>query len=321
MADHKPLLAEAQAIGDLGPARVDDETFRKLADEARRPPAPGVTLFGHGPGTIRTEPEPVRNLPIVLPPLAVPDPARIWANLAPASLDPAWLAGNGLFPAASTDPVAAAFDILRTRLAQTMAEKGWRRLAVTSPTHGCGKSFVAANLALGLARRPGSRSVLLDFELRRPGLATLLGVPQAGALSEVLTGAQPIEAHLLRVGTTLALGLNDRPVPNASDVLHSAETAAALDALTEALEPEIMLFDMPPVLANDDVLAILPQVDAVLLVADGTRTLAADITACERLFADRTPLLGVVLNRAQDLELARYRYRSRRGWGWPWARG
>ncbi len=313
MADHKPLMIEAQAIAHPGPSPMDDDTFRKLAEEARRAPGPGVPVFGHTGGTPRAPAEPVRNLPVVLPPLSPPDPARTWEALAQVTLDQSWLAGNGLFPQASSEPAAAAFDILRTRLSQAMAERGWKRLAVTSPTHGCGKSFVAANLALSLARRPGSRTVLVDLELRRPGLATLLGAPPVGALSEMLSGAQPIGSHLLRHGPSLALALNDRGIANASDVLQAPATAAALDAMAEALAPDLMIFDTPPVLANDDVLAVLPMVDAVLLVADGTRTLPADITACERLFADRRPLLGVVLNRAQDLELNRYRYRLRRG--------
>jgi Mrp family chromosome partitioning ATPase len=317
MQNHKPLLAEAETLAHLGPAAMDDDQFRKLAEDARRPPPPGIGLFGPGSGAPRAPAEPVPNLPVVLPRLADPDPLRTWDGLARVGLDPLWLAGNGLFPSASTDPAAAAFDILRTRLLQAVADRGWRRIAVTSPTHGCGKTFVAANLALSLARRPATRNVLLDFELRRPGLATLLGAPAPGAIEDMLTGRQPIESHLVRHGDTLALGLNDRPVVAAAERLQSPDTAAALDALVEALAPEVILIDTPPLLANDDVLAILPRVDAVLLVADGTRSLPDDITASERLLADHKPLLGVVLNRAQDLDLGRTRYRARRAF-WPW---
>ena len=81
------------------------------------------------------------------------NPARVWESLGAVSLSPETLTGNSLFPAASDHPAAVAFDILRTRLLHGLAEKGWKRIAVTSPTHGCGKSFVAANLALSLAQR------------------------------------------------------------------------------------------------------------------------------------------------------------------------
>lgn len=69
-----------------------------------------------------------------------------------------------------------------------------------------------------------------------------------------------------------------------------------------------MVIDMPPALGNDDVISMLPRLDAVLLVADGTRTTAEDIRACERLFEGRVPLMGVVLNRAKDSTARRYRY-------------
>jgi Mrp family chromosome partitioning ATPase len=70
----------------------------------------------------------------------------------------------------------------------------------------------------------------------------------------------------------------------------------------------LVVIDAPPVLMSDDVLALLPQLDAVLLIVDGTKTTAAEVRACERLFDGQCPLMGVVLNRAQDRGLGRYRY-------------
>lgn len=236
------------------------------------------------------------------------NPSKVWESLGPLSLSAKHLAGNGLFPQSGSDPAAAAFDVLRTRLLHGLADKGWRRIAVTSPTHGCGKSFVATNLALSLARRPGSRTALIDLDLRRPRLADLLGVPDAAPLEEFLSGDQPLEAQFRRFGRTLALGMNGEAVEHASERLHNPDTVMALDAMLEQLDPEVVLYDMPPALVGDDVLALAPCIDAVLLVTDGTRTSPEDIRACERLFEGRLPLMGVVLNRAQDRKAAQYRY-------------
>lgn len=235
-------------------------------------------------------------------------PERAWESLGPVVLDAEKLVGNGLFPYPSSDPAAAAFDILRTRLLHGLTARGWKRIAVTSPTHGCGKSFVATNLALSLARRPESRTVLLDLDLRRPQLADLLGQRDVAPLREFLTGEQPLESHFRRVGRTLALGLNGEAVQDASDLLHDPETALGLAAMQEQLDPEVVLYDLPPALVADDVLALAGQIDAVLLVTDGTRTTPEDIRACERLFEGQLPLMGVVLNRAQDRKIGRYRY-------------
>lgn len=236
------------------------------------------------------------------------NPAKAWESLTPVTLAADHLIGNGLFPQSSDDPAAAAFDMLRTRVLQGLADKGWKRIGVTSPTHGCGKSFVATNLALSLARRPSGRTVLLDLDLRRPQLADLLGLKDVPALEDFLNGEQPLEGVFRRFGRTLALGLNGQAVANAAETLHTPDTAAALEAMLEQLDPEVVLHDLPPALTSDDVLALAPALDAVLLVTDGTKSTPEEIRACERLFAGRLPILGVVLNRAQDPLASRHGY-------------
>jgi len=282
------------------------------SDTRRDTQARGISLFRPGQASSRmpvtldqATGREIFSMPL---PEALFNPTKVWESLAPVALNPDHLTGNGLFPSASSDPAAAAFDILRTRLLQGLSDKGWCRIAVTSPTHGCGKSFVATNLALSLARRPDSRTVLIDLDLRRPQLAALLGLRDIGPLQEFLSGEQPLESQFRRVGRTLALGLNGTAVAEASDLLHSPDTGLALRAMTDQLDPQVVIFDLPPALVNDDVLALAGEVDAVLLVTDATRTTPDDIRACERLFKDRLPLMGVVLNRARDRTIGRYRY-------------
>lgn len=275
-----------------------------------------VSVFGRGRAargvTARFDPSDGRESHVSLAEFARHNPARTWDSLTAVKLDGDHLVGNGLFPGGVADAAnglaARAFDTLRTRLLQTMAERGWTRLAITSPTHGCGKTLVAANLALGLARRAHSRTVLVDLDLRRPSLADMLGVADVPPLSEFLSGDQPLESHFRRFGQTLALGLNSQPVTRASDLLLDPDTSEVLDDMHDRLEPEMVLFDLPPALVCDDLMAMRGHIDAVLLVADGTRSSPADIRACEKLFDGSLPLLGVVLNRAQDSSLGRYRY-------------
>ncbi|RUS60142.1 exopolysaccharide biosynthesis protein [Pseudorhodobacter sp. E13] len=308
MANHDILLTSANWSADLGQAPMDDESFRKMAEEVKRPRSTGVSVFrnthstAHPPATVEAE---QTSGALNLSP---PNPDRVWESLNPVALNAATLAGNGLFANAQQSPEIAHFDILRTRLLHAMQERGWTRIAITSPTHGCGKSFVAANLALSLARRPSSRTVLLDLELRQPALANLFGLTDIGPIREFLNGEQPLESHFRRVGRTLALGLNGTPVSAAAEVLHEPSTTDTLDAMVAQLHPDLIVIDAPPVLVSDDVLALLPKVDAVLLIVDGTKTTAEEVRACERLFEGNCPLMGVVLNRAQDRGLRRYRY-------------
>lgn len=236
------------------------------------------------------------------------NPARAWESLTAVQLEADKLLGNGLFPMPSNQPAALAIDQLRSKLLHGIAARGWKRIAVTSPTHGCGKSFVATNLALSLARRAGSRTALIDLDLRRPQLAGLLGLQDAPEFAEFLTGDQPLESVFRRFGRTLALGLNSKPVAMAAELLHSPETTLALAAMVDQLDPEVVLYDMPPALGTDDLLALAPSLDAVLLVVDGTKSTPADVRACESLLEGRMPLLGVVLNRAQDRAAQRHVY-------------
>ena len=280
-----------------------------------RPPQRGPVASLFRPGQIVSAPamtlDLVKGREIFTAPLAPlrVNPAKVWESLSAVQLSVEKLQGNNLFPLPSNQPAALAVDQLRSKILHGLATKGWKRIAVTSPTHGCGKSFVATNLALSLARRPASRTALIDLDLRRPQLAGLLGLTDLPEFADFLNGDQPLESVFRRFGRTLALGLNGAPVEMAAEMLHSPETAVALSALVDQLDPEVVIYDMPPALGTDDVLAMAPSLDAVLLVADGTKTTAEDLRACERLFEGRIPLMGVVLNRAQD------RAAQRRGYG------
>lgn len=312
MTAHKISRIDGQPLEDVGLTPQDDENFRKLAEEAQRPPVTGAPVFRPAAQPRPAIRDRVANLPVPLPRLTPPDPRQVWESLNGVTLDALRLERNGLFVNPSAHPAANAFDILRTRILLAMQENGWRRIAVTSPTQGCGSTLVAANLALSLARRPDSRTLLVDLDLRNPGLATTFGLNETNRLRAMLQGAQPIEAHMIRAGRTLALGLNGHAEDTASEILQSAYTADTMTALIERLDPEVAIFDMPPALVADDLMAALPLFDAVLLVASGTVSRAEDITACERLFADHLPLIGVVLNRSQDLPSTRTRWRRRR---------
>jgi Mrp family chromosome partitioning ATPase len=170
---------------------------------------------------------------------------------------------------------------------------------------------VAANLALSMARLPSCRTVLMDLELRQPELAHLFGQKDATPLIEFLMGEQPLEGHFRRLGRNLALALNGEAVPHASELLQDPEFGNAMAALRDLLQPDVVVIDTPPALVTDDVLSLSGQIDAVILVTDGTVTSPEDIRACERLFEGRLPILGVVLNRAQDRATDRYAYGKR----------
>ncbi len=231
----------------------------------------------------------------------VPTPAnRPPAQIGPDTNGDAW-ASLTRVPMVHPDPgpdVDSSFDMLRTRLSRMLAEQGWNRIAVASPTRGCGATFSAVNLALSFARLPSNRAVLMDLNQRRPSAAKMLGVRGHGDMRGFLAGLAPVQDHIVRLGDRLAAGFTQTPDPEAATLLHGDHAAVALGAMMDQLTPDILICDLPPVLECDDLLAILPQVDGVLLVADGYQTRPEHIDACERQLSGQTRVLGVALNQA-----------------------
>lgn len=260
------------------------------AEPAARPTGPAAAGAAPATGTPSAE-------------TAHPHPSQIeaaWEQLDWCRLDPRRLASTRVITASRTDPAHVAFDLLRTRLMQALKSRGWRNVGITSPTKGCGKTFVAANLALSLARRASCRTILMDMDLRLPSLATVLGVERPGSMQAFLAGNRTVEEHLRRLTPNLAVGTNGSPVYDSAELLQEPSTIQALTAMEARLEPDVVLHDLPPTLVCDDVLAFLPRMDGVLLVVGGGTTTADDVRRCERLFEGQVPLLGVILNRSED---------------------
>lgn len=195
--------------------------------------------------------------------------------------------------------VKSGTDALRTRILQKMREEGWTRMAVTGPTAGCGATYTTLNLALSLSAVHDVRTVLLDLNQRTPGIAPALGLKNAPAISLMLEGKLPTTEYLRRTDHNLALGLNGGTSAHAAEALQSRCAAMAFDEIDTVLAPDVVMCDVPPMLEYDDMTAFLPLVDCVLLVADGTRTLGAQIDECAEMLDGRAPLLGVVLNRGR----------------------
>ncbi len=201
--------------------------------------------------------------------------------------------------AARRDEAVQAFDQLRTQFLQAVRSEKLKRIAVASPRSGNGTTFTAVNLARSLSRVPGCKTVLLDLNLRAPGIADTIGVEAEGNMDEFLTGEISFFQHIVRYNDGLALGLSRSARPNASDLLQSGLVAGAVSEMTHLLKPDVVMLDLPPMLVYDDLSAVLPHVDGVLLVADGTSTQTKDIEECERLIKNRSKLMGVVLNRGR----------------------
>ncbi len=231
-------------------------------------------------------------------PAAAPETEAAWAALPDFTPDPARMAACRIV-AFHGGREAAAFDVMRTKVLQQMRANNWRRLAITSPTPGCGKSTITLNLGFSFARQPDIRTVVAELDLRRPSLATMLGIAARPSLAQVLEGRVAFGDVAQRFGHNLALATNQGPVRNPAELLHGTSVPVALAGIEALYQPDIVVFDMPPMLVSDDAMAFMGQVDAVLLVAAAEASTIKEIDACERELATQTNVMGVVLNKCR----------------------
>lgn len=312
-AEQRRLAAEARAAEARRMAetrRVEEEALRKA--EAAKPPLPLTDMV---PVTRPSAPAHAERPVEASARHTAADVKAAWAALPELSVQKAHLDRNRIITATREDPAHGAFDVLRTRLLQVLAEHGWRRVAVTSPGKDCGKTFTAANLAISLSRQENCRTLLMDLDMRRPSLHKVLGIEKPGSIGDMLRGMVPPETHLHRMGDNpinagrnIAFALNDRPEAYASELLQDPRSEETLRLIENHYTPDVMLFDLPPALFYDDVIAARSLFDGVLLVVGGGLTTEKEITETERRLGDGVPILGMVLNKAEGTDLARYSY-------------
>ncbi|WP_309664632.1 CpsD/CapB family tyrosine-protein kinase [Tabrizicola sp.] len=236
------------------------------------------------------------------PPKAVTKPrepvADAWGGLGALHLDTERLDENRIV-ALRSGPEAAIFDMMRTNLLHQLREKKWTRVAITSPGSACGKTTISLNLAFSLARQTDLKVIVLEMDLRRPAIQRALSLDRTFNFAGVLNGSERVQDQLLRWGANLAFGLNSFPVPNPAELLSSDSAADAIEALEAQFKPDVILFDMPPMLVRDDTAAFLDQVDCALMVAAAEESSVSDIDLCGKELAAHTNVLGVVLNKCR----------------------
>jgi Mrp family chromosome partitioning ATPase len=221
-----------------------------------------------------------------------------WANL-PALNYSAKLMRKNRIVTLEGGKEARGIDMMRTRVLQQMRDNGWRRLAITSPTASCGKSTISLNLALSMQRQPDMRTMLLELDLRRPALIKMIGTDQDISYAGVLEGSRSFEENALRYSSNLIISANKRPSRDAAELLASRHVPVALEEVEARYNPDITIFDTPPMLATDDMMAFARHVDCVLLVAGSESTTIKEVDICEQELASQTNVMGVVLNKCR----------------------
>lgn len=206
--------------------------------------------------------------------------------------------------ACQSGTAAAPFDVMRTKMLHQMRTNNWRRVAVTSPTVGCGKTTTCLNLAFSLARQRDIKAIVVELDMRRPSIAKVLNLDKQLLFANVIEGLAPPEDHMVRYQNNLLFATNHSPAVNPAEILQGRRAALIIDEIEDRYKPDIMIFDMPPMLVCDDTIAFLDQIDCALLVGAAEATAIEEMDKCEQEISSRTNTLGFILNKCRFLESA-----------------
>jgi protein-tyrosine kinase len=202
------------------------------------------------------------------------------------------------------------FRGLRSQIYQFREQGPLKTILVSSGMPAEGKSFIAANLAISLARNKNNHILLIDADLRGPSLHTVLGVPKTPGLTEYLAGTAEVndimqrnqKPHATEAGS-LSNTLNLTFIPAGAGGDNSSELVAnhRIEKLIATLAPHFdwILIDTPPVLAFADAVDLAHAADAVLLVARAAAT-PYDVAQRVQAVFSNSRILGFVLNAVTD---------------------
>lgn len=270
------------------------------------------------------QPEPTAG-DIVFPGAGEPLPTKAFVDLEKITLHK-WTGSTAFLPTlAEGGPCVEQFRGLRTQIYLLRVEKALKTVLVSSGMPAEGKTFVAANLAISLARSQDRRVLLIDGDLRQPSIYKLLGAPNSPGLADYLGGNATATAilqcddtpgkdenHSVRAISNLAF----IPAGDCGDDAPEIAGNHRAEELITILSPyfDWIIIDSPPVLAVTDAVDLARAADGVLLVAREATTPYAIAQRAQAAFSN-SRILGFVLNAVRYSPRNEYSY----GYGYGYA--
>lgn len=212
-------------------------------------------------------------------------------------LDPERLRRNRCVGLFSDAPEIAPYKVLRTQIQHRARSRGWNAIMITSANPGEGKSLTAINLALTLAKEFDQTVLLVDGDLRRQDIRSILGLDSPFGLADYLMDDRPLSDLIVWPGIEkMTLISGGRTIQDSAELLGCPRMRELVREMKERYADRSVLFDVPAVLSGADAIAFAPLVDAILMVvAEGVTPIGDVRKAVELLPAEK--ILGFVMNR------------------------
>ena len=200
--------------------------------------------------------------------------------------------------------VAEQFKILRTLLFNRTRPQGWSTIQITGFDAGEGKSLIAANLAISIARDSRQTTLLVDLDFRNPTIHTLfdLGAEVPG-LTSFFAGEAELEDILINPGieklTVLPAG---GKILQAPELMGSPRMEDLVRELKERYKNRYIIFDTPPMNGFPDALVFSEYVDSIILVARAGYTSRSSVENTMDM-VPREKVLGMIFNDVKSKDL------------------
>jgi capsular exopolysaccharide synthesis family protein len=207
----------------------------------------------------------------------------------------------------SSSALTESYRALRTAILLSTAPRPPQALLVTSSQPNEGKTCTTVNLAMALAQR-GGRVLIIDGDMRKPGVARHLDLDNGMGLSSLLTGAHGVDEALRNFGLVPNLWvLPAGPAPpNPAELLSSPTMEEVMRGLR--LHFDHLVVDSPPSLMVTDATLLSNLVDGVILVVESDVTVRGALVRAQRVLESAGgKILGAVLNKV-DLQRDGYYY-------------
>jgi len=202
--------------------------------------------------------------------------------------------------ASEHDERVGVYRQLRTRVLQIMRDNRWETLAITSAHEGAGKTLTSSNLAISLSKDLNTSVLLVDLDLKKPTVHKVLNLKPSKGLVDFLENTAELDEILFNPGLPRLTVLAGRSAGKySSELLASPKMKELMRDLCRQDETNITIFDLPPLLRNDDAIMFAPYADATLLVIEDGVTTENQLRQSLHLL-HTSNVIGTILNKARS---------------------
>ncbi len=240
------------------------------------------------------------------------------------NLDFEAMSASGLLvPSQSRNVLANEFRVIKRPLIANAMGRGatpvtnGNLVMITSALPGEGKSFTAINLAISIAMELDNTVMLVDADVARPSILSMLGLPPTEGLLDVVNeNSLDISRALLRTNIEkLSILPSGTPHPRATELLASDAMIRLLEDMAKRYPDRIIIFDSPPLLLTTEARALATHMGQIVIVVQSGETTQAAVREAVAT-VDACPLKMMVLNKATQSASDRYGYGYAYGYGY-----